>query len=379
MQHEYFKELKKWSERKHELVIKYLKGFVRILGGSIKGIVYYVDGFAGPGIYNDGAKGSPIRAAEYAQTLVGKYYKLRCINVEINPECFENLRQSTLPYTTLTINHCGVFADHVNEILNQIGNQPTIFFLDPFGLKGIEWNHIYPILKRSHITEVLLRINPQDISRLAGFAHSDGSGAAKKRQVLTNLYGFSGSEQWEKVWDTEGTDGLVKLYAKRLLNAMLRERSKSFVCSYAIKSIEGKVKYYLIFTTRHAKGAVLMSNIIYGREKCYKRDVKEYEKECLERQPVRQLTMLEVLDPSPTEDGIFATLVGKLKEDIWQEFDGKQVSRLRIHEAMLRKWFGKVSSPHFTQALKELEDEEKITHRSGPRSDDYTEFTFKEH
>ena len=37
---------------------------------------------------------------------------------------------------------------------------------------------------------------------------------------------------------------------------------------------------HLIFTTRHAKGAVLMSNIIYGREKCYERDVKEYEKEC---------------------------------------------------------------------------------------------------
>lgn len=266
MQHEYFKELKEWSERKHELVIKYLKGFVRILGGSIKGVVYYVDGFAGPGIYNDGAKGSPIRAAEYAQTLVGKHYQLRCINVEINPERFENLRQSTLPYTALTINHCGVFADHVSEILSQIGSQPTIFFLDPFGLKGIEWSHVYPILKRSHITEVLLRINPQDISRLAGFACSDGSGAAKKRQVLTNLYGFSDSEQWEKVWDTEGTDGLVKLYAKGLLNAMLRERDKSFVRPYAIKSIEGKVKYYLIFITRHAKGAVLMSNIIYGRE-----------------------------------------------------------------------------------------------------------------
>lgn len=116
-----------------------------------------------------------------------------------------------------------------------------------------------------------------------------------------------------------------------------------------------------------------------GREKCYERDVKEYEKECLERQPVRQLTMLEVLDPSPTEDDIFATLMGKLKEDIWQEFDGKQVSRLRIHEAMLRKWFGKVSGSHFTQAFKELEDEGKITHRSGTRSDDYTKFTFKEH
>ena len=70
MQHEHFKELKDWSERKHDLIVSYLKGFVKILGGSGKGIVYYVDGFAGPGIYDDRAKGSPIRAAEYARTLL---------------------------------------------------------------------------------------------------------------------------------------------------------------------------------------------------------------------------------------------------------------------------------------------------------------------
>jgi hypothetical protein len=323
MQHQHFEELKEWSERKHELVIRYLKGFVKILGGSIKGVVYYVDGFAGPGIYDDGAKGSPIRAAEYAQTLDGKHYELQCINVEVDTECFENLKQSTLPYAARTTNHCGAFSDHVSEILVQIGDQPTVFFLDPFGLKGIEWSHIYPILTRPRTTEVLLRINPQDISRLAGFAGSDSPGAAKKRQVV------------------------------------------------------GTVKYYLIFTTRHPKGAVLMSDIIYGREKRYERDVKEYEKECLESQPVRQLTMFDALNPPPTDDDIFSAQVVRLKEDIGQEFEGKQASRLRIHEAMLNQWFGKVSGSHFTRAFRELEEDEgKIANRSGPRSADDTEFTF---
>jgi three-Cys-motif partner protein len=377
MQHQHFEELKEWSERKHELVIRYLKGFVKILGGSIKGVVYYVDGFAGPGIYDDGAKGSPIRAAEYAQTLDGKHYELQCINVEVDTECFENLKQSTLPYAARTTNHCGAFSDHVSEILVQIGDQPTVFFLDPFGLKGIEWSHIYPILTRPRTTEVLLRINPQDISRLAGFAGSDSPGAAKKRQVVTSLYGFADSEQWEKVWYTKGPDGLVELYKRGLLGAMVGARGRSYVCSYAIKSIEGTVKYYLIFTTRHPKGAVLMSDIIYGREKRYERDVKEYEKECLESQPVRQLTMFDALNPPPTDDDIFSAQVVRLKEDIGQEFEGKQASRLRIHEAMLNQWFGKVSGSHFTRAFRELEEDEgKIANRSGPRSADDTEFTF---
>jgi len=377
IQHEHFTELMEWSERKHELIVNYLKGFVKILGGSTKGVVYYIDGFAGPGIYNDGAKGSPIRAAEYAQTLVDKYYQLHCINVEAVQHLFDNLEKNTLPYSVFTTNYCGTLADHVDEILDQIADRPAIFFLDPFGLKGIEWEHIYPVLKRPHITEVLLRVNRQDISRLAGFADSDSRSAPKKRQVLTNLYGFSDSSQWKQVWHTGGTDSLVELYMRRLLDAVGHERGGSYVCTYAIKSIEGRLKYYLIFRTRHPKGAILMSNTIYGRERCYERDVTEYEEQCIARQPARQLTMFEVLAPSPTEEEIFASVVSRLKEDIWREFEGKRASGMDIHKAMLPKWFGRVSSPHFTRAFEQLEEEKQITHRSGPRSNPYTKFVFR--
>jgi three-Cys-motif partner protein len=342
-----------------------------------KGIVYYVDSFAGPGIYDDGAKGSPIRAAEYAQTLVGKHYQLHCINVEADPKCFDNLDNNIAQYGEFTINYCGTFADHVDEILDQVGDRPTVFFIDPFGLKGIEWEHLSPILKRPHVTEILLRINPQDISRLAGFADSETRGAAKKRQVLTNLYGFADSEQWRQVWYKEGTDGLIELYLDRLLTTMHRKRGRSYVCTYAIKTIEGQLKYYLIFATRHPKGAILMSDTIYGRERCYERDVREYEEERLAQQAVHQLTMFQVLTPPPTEEELFAGVVRRLKEDIQQAFEGKTASRIDIHAAMLPKWFGKIRGAHLTRAFKELEEERGIIDRSGARSKSYTKFTFQ--
>ena len=87
--------------------------------------------------------------------------------------------------------------------------------------------------------------------------------------------------------------------------------------------------------------------------------------------------MFEALDPAPTEDEVFTMLVNKLKQDIWQEFQGWKASRIQIHETMLCKWFGRVSGTHFTRAFKELEDEGKIIHRSGARSKPYTQFTFK--
>ncbi|MEN6393865.1 MAG: three-Cys-motif partner protein TcmP, partial [Anaerolineaceae bacterium] len=64
----YFDEQKDWSKRKLDIVQKYLAGFAKILGSTTsQPCVYYVDGFAGKGIYDDGAKGSPVLAAELAQ------------------------------------------------------------------------------------------------------------------------------------------------------------------------------------------------------------------------------------------------------------------------------------------------------------------------
>ena len=60
---EFFSELKEWSARKLNIIKKYVEGFSKILGRRSKEI-YYIDGFAGRGIYDKGEKGSPVLAAE---------------------------------------------------------------------------------------------------------------------------------------------------------------------------------------------------------------------------------------------------------------------------------------------------------------------------
>ena len=63
----FFGELREWSERKLNILEKYLDPFVKILGSRPRSrYVYYVDAFAGSGVYLDGSKGSAIRAAELA-------------------------------------------------------------------------------------------------------------------------------------------------------------------------------------------------------------------------------------------------------------------------------------------------------------------------
>ena len=90
-QEDFFDKMHEWSERKLQLLQRYVDPAAKILG-SIKQI-YYVDGFAGRGTYRDGSKGSPIRIAELAQQYEkeGKSYSFRCINVEEDDEYFANL------------------------------------------------------------------------------------------------------------------------------------------------------------------------------------------------------------------------------------------------------------------------------------------------
>lgn len=377
MPHTHFDELQEWSERKHDLVMKYLGGFVRILGRSITGTVYYVDGFAGPGKYGDGGIGSPIKAAEFAKSLVNKDYQLRCINVEEDELLFQNLSSEIKPYEDVAACFEGRFGDHVDTIISTIGDSPTIFFLDPFGVKGIEWECLLPILERQWITEILIRINPKDLSRLAGFSGSTSPGAKRKRRILTELYGFKSSLDWEEVWHTESMDGLVALYVKRLLRSLTDCRGRAFVSNYPIRTIDGILKYYLLFGTCHPKGATLMSRNIYAREKSYERDVHEYKEQIKMSDPHRQFDMFDVIDPDPTEEELDAHIALQLASSIWEECVGLSIKRDEVEEKMLPYWFGKASGSHYTKALKKLEGDGRIAAKSGATSNPRTRFYFR--
>src|SRR6266566_273240 len=127
---DYFDEMHEWSERKLQLLQAYVDSAVKILGSRNR--VYYIDGFAGRGMYRDGSKGSPVRIAELAKKneIDGKSYVLKCINVEEDDEHFANLQEETARFGKTVQNFHGRFNDNLAAILKVIGSQPSIFFLD---------------------------------------------------------------------------------------------------------------------------------------------------------------------------------------------------------------------------------------------------------
>lgn len=376
-QDDFFDRMHEWSERKLQLLKKYVEPAVKILGSIDQ--IYYVDGFAGRGTYRDGAKGSPIIIAELAQQYEreGKSYSFRCINVEENDEYFANLQEETAKFGRIVQNLHGRFADHLDRILRIIGNQPAIFFLDPFGIKGIDWSAVRKIINRAAPTDLWIRFDHIDVRRLDGNYEVN----EKKFDLLPTVFGIHDEDYLHSLLASGDTPGdriqtCMELYRDRLEGEFKRTKQTGYADAYAIKALTGQDKYYLIFATAHEKGIILASNTVYGVEENYQRELQEYqESQRLEGMQAEQLYLIPLVEPTAEE--IFHDKVTHLKADIWRICKGQKLSRRHIHAGILKKWFGRIKARHMTEALKALKNEGYILEDSGPISDDKTLFKFK--
>ena len=145
---------------------------------------------------DDGLEGSPLLAAKHAKSLSLNHrdYDLRCINVEVDPHVFEDLQYATKPFADNVNNFHGSFSDFVPAILQSIGDQPALFFLDPIGIADLSWKTLEPVFQRSAKTEILVRFDAQTALRL----HRRGQESSQdvqlclgrsKLRILAELFG----------------------------------------------------------------------------------------------------------------------------------------------------------------------------------------------
>lgn len=376
-QEDFFDLMHEWSERKLQLLTQYVDPAAKILG-SIEQI-YYVDGFAGRGTYRDGAIGSPIRIAELAQQFQreGRTYSFKCINVEENDEYFANLQKETAKFGSIVQNLHGRFVGQLDRILRIIGKQPAIFFLDPFGIKGIDWSAIQKIINRSAPTDLWIRLDPKDVRRLDGNYETN----EKKFELLTEVFGIQDGPRLHSLLDSGSTSeerigDCVELYRKQLAQEFKKAKGSGYADSYTIKSLSGQDKYYLMFASAHEKGIVLASNVVCGVEEKYQIELLEYQ--ALQREGRLQAVQLSLFEEEePTEEKIFEEKVTQLKNYIWKKCKGQNLTRITIHARVLDIWFGRIKRPHMTQALKTLKDEGFILSVNGNIGDEKAIFKFK--
>jgi three-Cys-motif partner protein len=261
-QSQFFREQRPAAVLKHGILRRYLHVFASKTGSTAPGRrVAYLDGYSGPGEYEDGTRGSPLLAAETAR-LLGNVRNLEGFYVEKDLETYRQLRDSLARTNHRFKTYRGSVEDHLPTIMGEIGDAPLFTFFDPFGL-GVPFDmldqHIFS-RKRGQFgpaTEILLNFSLPGLRRNAGHLTSTSTDSIYRKAratIIERVDRTLGGDWWHAIW--EAGDGnreaaIVSGYVKRLRDA---------AGGWAYASIpvqnrwQGPPVYGLIFLTSYQGG-----------------------------------------------------------------------------------------------------------------------------
>lgn len=218
----------------------------------------YVDGFAGPGVYEDGEAGSPIialRAAIFNRALKIKppaceldflFIEERADRVaKLRGEVKSLLEEEPLPGWVKYHIAEGEFETVMTGSFDRWslrGRRPMFVFIDPFGYSGLSMSLIKRIASIAH-SECLITFTYKSINRWA--IHGD----LQKERHVDALYATP-------IWrDCRGDEGaMVELYRSQLL----AEGGFKYNCTFKMKDRLGVTEYFLAFGTNEPKGLTVM-------------------------------------------------------------------------------------------------------------------------
>ena len=242
---------------KHLILQRHLDAWLPIMTRSFPRLLY-VDGFAGPGVYEGGEPGSPIialRAAIFNRALRTKapdceldflFIEERADRVaKLREEVKNLLEQEPLPRWLKYHIAEGEFEAVMTDSFDRWslrGRRPMFVFIDPFGYSGLPMSLTKRIANVPH-SECLITFTYKSINRWA--IHGD----PQRERHVDALYG---SPIWR---DCRGDEGaMVELYRCQLL----AEGGFKYNCTFKMKDRIGATEYFLAFGTNEPKGLTVM-------------------------------------------------------------------------------------------------------------------------
>lgn len=253
---------------KIEMLRKYLFVWLRILGARFRGVdLWYIDGFAGPGQYDNYPEGSPVaalRAVDDARTAAADWVAgtVHCAFMEEDAARFANLEEvlSAIPAQDGVSRHLfrGRFVEGI-EALKRCQpspfapSRPIFAFIDPFGIKGLPFATVRELLSKPQ-REVLINFDSDGIQRI----YAAGE-AASHRVRLNEVFG---DEEWvselASVPRADIPQRAFAMYKRRLLSIP----NVDYVFPFAMGTSAGKVDYHLVFASQHRLGLEKMKEVM---------------------------------------------------------------------------------------------------------------------
>jgi three-Cys-motif partner protein len=310
----HFEMFQDHTRLKHFLLEVYLKQWATILisgrrhaGLPVPRMLWFVDAFAGAGRDGQGTPGSPLIAAEIATEINKAYYAnpgktsgMRVLAIEAHAGRYQQLEEALKAYSSVAEVRQGQLQDIIGKVMPFLKKHeaPALFFLDPFGVHGLDAKLLPQILKASR-TELLLLFSDEGAVRLAGKADAkvpsraellaqkrDGrmsfgdefdaeldeqdrldveqilaghSSNARAAEILDITFG---GKDWRKILESipavERRQAFVKLYRE-----VLEDAGAAYVLPFAVTTSGGRHKYTLMHASTHSSAFAAMKEAMH--------------------------------------------------------------------------------------------------------------------
>ena len=250
---------------KHELIRKYLNGWLPILGLQ-SGRIVYIDAYAGRGRYRQDELGSPLVALN---TFLDHNFRDRILErcevvfwfIENDEKNYESLTQEISQIGPLPSNitvdsqfgDCITILRDLIESLNSEGNQlaPAFIFVDPYGFK-IPGNILRELMK---FPKVELFVNV-----MWRYLYMALANKVKETGMIDTLNMiFDGS-----AWQTEITAKDFEKKAEQTIGIFKKMIQAKWATSAAMLGENNMTKYMLVHYTNHNKGRDLMKRCFWN-------------------------------------------------------------------------------------------------------------------
>lgn len=316
----FFEEQAEQSRVKAAIVEKYLFTWAGIISRSTTDPLQYIDLFAGPGRYRDGAKSTPLLVLE--KLIADPKLSRRFVTIfnDRDPEASSTLRReiNALPGLFALAHQPQVCCEEVgDQIVRRFEERrlvPTLMFVDPWGYKGLSLDLVGSVLKDWACECVFFfnynRINmglPNPFVEPHMAALFTDARATRLRATLPGL----SPDQKEATIIEE-------------LSQSLRDRGARYVLPFRFRTPDGaRTSHHLIFVTKHVLGYTKMKEVMAGASSTAEQGVASFAfdpAEQLDRE--RQPLLFSLARP-----------LDELADDLCRRFAGRMLTMSEIFDA----------------------------------------------
>ena len=159
-ENDFFLGKRPWSLLKDQVLKDYMTPYLAKVAKLSRPILL-IDGFAGPGEFEDETLGSPLIMCGAAEQYAPRRY--HAVFVNRNPTFHRQLSEALQRRGWLGAAEpvLGDATDMLRQLPADLGTHTTFIYLDPFGLRGCEFSLLEPLLQRDQrfSTEILLTLS----------------------------------------------------------------------------------------------------------------------------------------------------------------------------------------------------------------------------